>query len=325
MDSHEALEFMFSSMQKAETETEKKCLGSAFIQDHSAADVIDALSAWLQSRASESVEQYHESVGRRLLWVFANGLTLTIGSEINLTLASLDKKITEESELPPVLEQKHWEYLPHANGWSINRWCNKFQLLEIVQALETLYGQAKAVLPWEKRAESAAEQEQDEFVFPNPTDDSEGYNSYLDLYRLLILVSTKEIKYFSAWEIEITHEDSYLSMFSDLGKYRTFIGHLRESKLAILNLEEHCYSCSLGFAERAVEEDPELEGRPTFTTWSQNSNRIVRPDGAIKIEAHCRKADFETKQSIRRLAEETGLACELGPDSILFQSTHWEY
>lgn len=321
-ETHEIIEAMTDAMDGLQSKVDKADAGKSFIESAGSASLIDALTNWFETEPAQSTEQYYESVGRRILWHYPNGLTLTIGAEINLTIASMNEQLSESSELPEICDSNNWDFLSHANGWMSNQSYDQDTLLEIVQALEDLYGKPTLILPWENRAENTSDEEEEDYVFQDPEDDS--YQSYLDVYRLMKLVHSGDINYFSEWELSVVFEDDLMSPFSHFEKYQSFTEELRDSKLAILDLEEHCSACSSGVTERAVEEDPELAGKPLFITWSQNSDGMVRPDGAINIEGHCWNADPETMEKIKALADGLGVPCEIGEGFFHFVSPDWD-
>mgnify|MGYP006272368513 CR=1 FL=1 len=320
MDANETIEEMTNSIEGLKSKVDKAEVGKSFIENYGSADFIEALTNWFQTGVAEDTEMYFESVGRRVLWLYPNGLTLTIGAEINLTISSATEQLSEASELPPICEPDNWEFFDHANGWSSNQRYDKETILEIIQALEELYGKPRLIIPWENRAENTSDQDEEEFV---SMDSEEGTSDpYLDFYRLMKLVQDEDIHYFSEWESSVVFEEDYMSPYSHFEKYENFTDKLRESKLVILDLEEHCAACSNGVEEAAIKEDPELEGKPTFTTWSQNSTGMVRPDGAINIDAYC-SADTDTMQKIKALADQEGVPCEIGEDVLYFVSPKW--
>ena len=322
MSSSELIEEMTNSIEPLESKVDKAEAGKDFIENFGLANLIEVLTHWFETGPAEDTEQYFESVGRRVLWVYPNGLTVTIGAEINLTIARIDVQLSESSVLPEVCAEDNWDFLQHANGWASNHRYDKDTMLEIIQSLEDLHGKPKLILPWERRAENTSEEEEEDYVFPDPEDDN--YNDYLDVYRLMNLVHSGDIVYFSEWELEVVFEDDHMNPFSHFEKYQSFTEALRESKLAVLDLEEHCSACSSGVTEMAVEEDPEMEGKPLFITWSQNSNGMVRPDGAINIEGHCWDADADTMEKIKAIADGLGVPCEIGDGVLHFVSPDWE-
>ena len=322
MSSSELIEEMTNSMEALNSKVDKAEVGRNFIENFGSANLIEVLTHWFETGPAEDTEQYFESVGRRVLWVYPNGLTVTIGAEINLTIASMTEQLSEKSVLPEICNEDNWDFLQHANGWASSQWYDKDTLLEIVQALEDLYGKPRLILPWERRAETTSEEEEEDYVFPDPEDDN--YNDYLDLYRLMKLVHSGDIVYFSEWETTVVFEDDLMNPFSHFEKYQSFTEALRESKLTVLDLEEHCSACSSGVTERAAEEDPEMEGKPLFITWSQNSNGMVRPDGAINIDGHCWDADADTMEKIKAIADGLDVPCEIGDGVLHFVSPDWE-
>jgi len=322
MDAHETIEQMLNYMDGLQSQVDKAESGKNFIETYGSADFIEALTNWFQTEPAENTEQYFESVGRRVLWLYPNGLTLTIGAEMNLTISSATEQLSEASELPEICEPINWEFFDHANGWSSNQLSDKETFLEIIKVLEEMHGKPKLILPWESRAENTADQEEEDYVFMDP--DEESYNDYLDVYRLMKLVQDGDIHYFSEWQLSVVFEEDFMSPYSHFEKYQRFTEKLRESKLAILDLEEHCAACSGGVKEQAIKEDPELDGKPLFITWSQNSNAMVCPNGAINIEGHCWEASPETMQKIKALADQEGVPCEIGDDVLYFVSPNWD-
>jgi hypothetical protein len=322
MDAHETIEAMFASMENLDSKVDKAEAGREIIESHGSDSFIEALASWLESGPAEFPEQYFESMGRRVLWVYPNGLTLTIGADINLTIASMSEQLSPSTALPEICNPDNWMFLPHANGWASTQWYDKETLLEIIQAMEELYGKAKLILPWRNRAESTMDQEEEEFVHADPDDES--YNEYLGYYRLMNLANSEDIAFFSEWDLLIVDDEDFISPFTHFEKYQRFTEKLAESKLVILDLEEHCSSCSSGVTEEAIKKDPELEGKPLFITWSQNSNFLVRPDGAINIEANCWDADASTLQKVKQLADALEVPCEIGEGALLFASPDWD-
>jgi hypothetical protein len=322
MEAYETIEVMLSSMESLDSKVDKSEAGREFIESHGSDSLIEAITSWLESGPAESPEQYFESMGRRVLWAYPNGLTLTIGADINLTIASMSEQLSPNTALPEICEPDNWVFLPHANGWASNQGYDAETLLEIIQALEELHGKPKLILPWLNRAESTMDQEEEEFVDLDPDDES--YNEYLGYYRLMNLANSEDIAFFSEWELSVVNDEDFLSPFTHFERYQRFTEKLEESKLVILDLEEHCSSCSSGVTEEAIKQDPELAGKPLFITWSQNSNFLVRPDGAINIEGGCWDADASTMQKIKQLADALDVPCEIGEGVLHFVSPDWD-
>jgi hypothetical protein len=83
--------------------------------------VLNALTGWLNSSITEdnggAVSAY-EAFGRRVVFLFNNDYTLTVGTGITPTIARLSKEITGDQPLPfEGMLAENWDYVRAVNGW----------------------------------------------------------------------------------------------------------------------------------------------------------------------------------------------------------------
>jgi hypothetical protein len=315
----EAVDELKTLSDAAKSETALSVAGRRYIASGGSERFISAIGEWFNTNIAEYCEGYAESLGRRLLWVFPNQMALVIGADIGVTLTHLTEEITDETPLPETCDENNWSFVKYANGWMSNKVYEDDLFLEMLTAFEAEFGTAELVLPWERRLEQAADEDKSDFIWVEEGD--EAYAEYNAFYDLLTLINDGKLQHFSKWHIIKSYEDEYMSEFSDYGRFESFTGELSDSKLVILNLEEHCAACSSGTYKDAVASDPEMEGKFVFLTWSQHSQGYVNPAGAINIDSYI--DDEDVAAQVEAVALKHGVPVSLFGGDLNFSSPDW--
>jgi hypothetical protein len=296
-------------------------VGKLYIASGGSARLIEALSGWLDTSVAEYAEMYADSLRRRITWLYPNKTSFTLGTNMQPTFAHVTEEWNENTPLPELFEPSNWIFAPHANGWQTNQDYSFETLLEILQALEEMYGKPKLILPWEDAVERVQYEDKEDIVYSDEESDPDGYADENGFYELSKFIAEDKLKYFSEWECEVCYGDEYVSEYSDYGRFDSFVSEIIDAKLVVPNLEEHCAACSHGVYDNAVKQDPQLEGKPVFLTWSQNSQGMVNPDGAISIDVWME--DEETAAKLEAIAKKHGLEYSYSGGEFMFGSSDW--
>jgi hypothetical protein len=83
--------------------------------------VLNALTGWLNSSITEVkgvAESAYEASRRRVVFLFNNDYTLTLGTGITPTIARMSKQVTGDQPLPfEGMLAENWDYVRAVNGW----------------------------------------------------------------------------------------------------------------------------------------------------------------------------------------------------------------
>lgn len=268
-------------------------------------EFIDAISHWLGTAIAEDTEGMYEAISRRVVWVFPDDYAFAVGTYFASPVFYHLSKEVKYGDIIPMSEslQKDWTYSSHSNGWARNvvrRDINYFptaqEILDLLELLSEEHGEPNLVLPWGSS-------------WTDSVHYSEGEDEIREtMFHLATAVLDGTLAKSSPWKLVTMHESDALSYYSDFSKFERFIEKVREQKLVILDLDQHCAACSSGTYEGAVKADPELEGKEVFTTWGQNSQGFWHGDGYICVDVDIENADVEKELTL--LAEEVGLDME---------------
>ena len=275
-------------------------------------EFVDAVTHWLGTSIAENTEGMYEAVSRRVIWVFPDNYVLAVGTNFDPTFYHLSEELTKDDVIPlPQTLQKEWVFSNQSNGWTNSGLNSSFptaqQILTLIDLFTSKHGEPKIVLPWGYSwTESVVDQDEDYYNWC--VDElAEGEENIREtMFHLVTALGEGKLAKASPWEFVATDdEEEWLSYYSDFAKFQRFIERVSEEKLAILDLDQHCASCSNGTYEYAVKEDPELEGKEIFRTWGQNSENMWLGDGSIFVDAFMN--DEEVEKQLKIVAEEEGL------------------
>jgi hypothetical protein len=273
-------------------------------------EFVDAITHWLGTQIAESTEGMYEAVSRRVVWIFPDNYALAVGTNFNPVFYHLTEELTEISSSPlPQGLQKGWHFYSKSNGWGKIDNGGVFptaeSILNLVELFTKTHGEPRVILPWGYIWTDSIVEQSDEDDWNTDEDQPEEEDIQETMFHLATATTDGSLIGTSPWELEVTDEVEGLSYYSDFSKFQRFIKKISESKLAILDLDQHCAGCTPGTYENAVKDDPELEGKAIFRTWGQNSENMWLGDGSICVEAWIDDAEIE--KQLMRVAEEVGL------------------
>jgi len=275
-------------------------------------EFVDAVTHWLGTSIAENTEGMHEAVSRRVIWVFPDNYVLAVGTNFDPTFYHLSKELTKDDVIPlPQTLQKEWVFSTQSNGWTNSGFSSSFptaeQILGLIDLFTSKHGEPKIVLPWGYSWTVSVVDEDEDYYSWYVDEIAEGEENIREtMFHLATALGEGKLAKASPWEFVATDdEEEGLSYYSDFAKFKRFIERVSEEKLAILDLDQHCASCSSGTYEYAVKEDPELEGKEIFRTWGQNSENMWLGDGSILVDAFMN--DESVEKQLKIVAEEEGL------------------
>lgn len=276
-------------------------------------EYIHAITHWLQSEIPQNTEGMYESISRRAVWVFPNNYAFAVGTNFNPVFYHLTMPISDESTLPFDDFNSEWSYARQANGWRYDGVGNSClppeKIAHFIEIFTTKYGVPSLVLPWHT---SWTEQitDQGEEYYEDWEDEPGSLNNLREMmYKLATMATNGTLVNHSPWSTQIVDEEEALSQYSDYSKFKKLVSVIEERKIAILDLDQHCSGCGSGTYEYAIQEDPELEGKPIFRTWSQNSEWMWLGDGSIFLEVYM--DDEVAEKEIKKAALELGFDFDL--------------
>lgn len=267
--------------------------------------VLEALTGWINTEMCEYTEGAYEALGRRVVWVFPNEYTLTLGTDITLLISHVNKEL-EASPLPfpESMDEAMWDFNPSANGWSRKENLEFANIIEFVGNIsEEVGGLPKLAVCLNWRLENAS-----------------GEADYLDeddyLGQALVKLANitededmmKALQSLLPWELEIAEETDYLSYYCDYSRFERFTSFLEETGKWMVILDEHCAACASGTRKSLVSENSALKDAPQFLTWGQNSQGTYMPDGTFWAEVYVEEEEDERflKRNARKFGIELG-------------------
>jgi hypothetical protein len=307
---------------------EEKQIAHMLTGKASQAEFIETLVGWMFSDAAMNTDGMYEASTRRVLWKFENNLALVIGTSFPLTLVHLDEEVTDStpSRFLPTYLAKQWKRRAHANGWVLDKEQpapdysalptppDYGEIQEWIELLSTLFDTPELIIPWDYPWYHAPLDYGEEFYEDYADDLEEGQ---LDGRKMLVYLASSieagTLQAVSPWSINMVDGWEGLPYHCDLSRYLRVIQAIEESKLMIVDIDQHCAGCASGVYEQAIEQDPELEGKSIFRTFGQNSEYMFLGDGAIFIEATL-PVDAPEKE-LKELFEREGLYMGL-PDAL---------
>lgn len=268
------------------------------------ADFVEGLTGWLDTDITEYTEGASEAVSRRAVWVFDDRWIVTVGSELNIVIASLHDKVNPDMKVPLVedFDETEWVYDEAINGWSYTEPLEYENLIYILNELSTVHGVPKLVLPWEYWIEQTVDQGEEYYSYWD--DDEEKLNLRKAFYELMVMLSEGKIVSVSPWETVIVYEDDFMSDYCRYSMFDRMVSELYDSGEWMVILDEHCASCSRGSRESFYSQDEKWRTAPEFMTWGQNSQHSYLPDGRMWTEVYVE--DYVWGLKLIRIANKHG-------------------
>ena len=228
-------------------------------------EMLTVLMGWFDSVVADSTEGPSEAVSRRIVWVFPDSYSLTVGWEIYPTFSHLENNL-EEEDVPLSPFEEGWSWDKSVNGWNI--------LEGRESETPTLY------LPVESYFWGAGEESEEDYV-DGWGDDEDARRAFHQM--ITFLKDNLEFKLYG-WDVKVCGSDDYIPEFSAYNKFWNLINELEQSDRWIVIADEHCAACCSGTRKSIIEQNPELEGKPEIITWGQNSEYSYYPDGSLVVE-----------------------------------------
>lgn len=249
-----------------------------------AADFVEGLTGWLHTEITEYTEGSSEGVSRRAVWVFDDRWILTLGTDINLTIAGLHDKVDDSliSGLFDSLDDSEWVYNYNVNGWGYTEPLEYENLIWLIEEMSKILGTPKLFLPWEYRIDNAVDEGEDFYSYWD--EDDEKHELYKSFYELMVLLSEGKIDKVSPWNIVLVGEDDCMSDYCVYSRFFEVVDELQKSGEWLVIIDEHCAACSRGSRESEIANNPNLKDAPEFMTWGQNSQHSYLPDGQMWAE-----------------------------------------
>jgi hypothetical protein len=294
------------------------------------AEFIASVTEWLKNEdISGGLEGRFEAVSRRVVWVFPKGWAFVVGSGHSPTFYHVDELMDPDS---PFLfdddRSEGWEFRRYANGWelaSVGTDWSAGLIAEWVERFSSVLGSPKLSLPW-GYAWLDRITEQEEYYYSweekNYSDNPE-LSPYKIMSRVAAAAEDGQLAEVSPWTLEVGEEDDYMSEFSDWARFHRVVAEIEESKLMIVNLDEHCAACNSGVYEWAVKDDPELEGKNIFLTWGQGSEGGWLGNGFIATEVEFESSEDEC--AVWKLLVQEGLEEPFEGEEECDPVGSWEY
>lgn len=276
---------------------------------------LNAITGWLNTSVTEYTEGSYEAMGRRIAFLYPNNYTLTLGRDINPTIAHLEEEVKYGSELPfESMLEENWVHDYKSNGWTRNAELTLEELEQFVSLLAQEAGEPTLILPFEQKLYMIEED-------PWWDEDDESYEDY-NTFAKLIELFTEENRQAAAFAMGISlvicDDADYMSDYCEFNRFLRMTEALEE-KGWFVNLDEHCAACSSGTRKYWYEENPDKPDAPEFMTWGQNSQNAYLPNGSIWAEVYV--YDEKHEYELRKLADEFGVVTDMDVDDEGYEPT----
>jgi hypothetical protein len=244
--------------------------------------VLNALTGWLHTSLTEDTEMAvseYEAVSRRVVFLFDNDYTLTIGKGITPTIARLSEEIAVDLPLPfEGMLEENWEYMRAVNGWRRNENLSNEELANFLLTLSEELGESPTlILPFESKL--------DVLEHPSSWDKAqEHYHTWIKLLELFAGENQQKTVDTIGMSLIVCEDEEYMSEHCDY------------SRLSRLSNELYWDKCSeLSQAKR---------------DWSECFNESDHlPDGTLTAVVY--DLNPEEERLLKKLASDFGL--DAGP------------
>jgi len=266
----------------------------------SARDFLYAITHWFGEDLAQEPEDSHEAIGRRISWVFPNGLSFTIGAGFAPTLCWLSEFVDEDADLPDIAATfGPWVFARYANGWVNlgNLEGDLSGILGLVDSLSATFGEPVLALPWHHIwTEVIVENAEDYYEsFDSEYGDDPQSNPYRTMSRLAHAVLDGTLASVSPWPLKLCDPDDFMSDHSDWSRFHRVVQRLSSQNLMFVRLDQYSASTT----------DPTPEGMSQFITWGRDGAVACLGNGFIGAELEV--ALFgDSRDLVRAIAREEG-------------------
>lgn len=277
--------------------------------------VVSAVTGWLGTEVANDTEGRWEAVSRRTAWLFPDGWGFTVGTGFKPIFTHTTEKLNDGTlfPMPEFFNKNEWIFVPHINGWCYSASTVDIPapetIMSFIDAFALEHGKPELILPW-FNSWSEMVVDQGEGYYEYYDEDGEGednfVNVYKTMYKMCTLIKDDVLEAKSPWVVVKGDETDGLSEHSDFMRFQRLVNKIDDNNIMILDLDQHCAGCAHGMEKWEIENNPALEGKPTFRTWGQNSQHSWFGDGTIFVEAY-NIEDSVTERRIKHIAEEEGL------------------
>ena len=263
--------------------------------------ILMALTGWLNTTLTAHTDGAGEAFSRRVVFLFNNDYTLTLGTGIRPTIARLSEEITGDLPIPfNGMLTGSWDYSRAVNGWRRSEDLSNEDLEKLLHMLGEETGESPTlILPIESKLEILDEEpwwDEDDDYYPT-------WIRFLELFNegnLQKTVDTLDL------DTIVCDDTEYMSEFCDYSRFLRLTDKLEEDGWFV-NLDSHCAACSHGDREWWEKSNPDKTSAPTFQTNGQNSDISHLPDGTFWAILY----DVEEERFLKKLAHDFGL--DVGP------------
>ena len=248
--------------------------------------VLNAITGWLNSSITADkgmAESAYEAFSRRVVFLFNNVYTLTLGTGITPTIARLSEQVTGDQPLPfEGMLKQNWEHSRAVNGWRRNENLSNEDLDNFLLTLSEEIGETPAlILPLKSEIEELPFLKEDHL---DPLKIPKDYPTWIRFLNLFTEEKMQKTMDTLGMYVIVCDNDEYISAHCD---------HSR-----LLSLQSELYwdeSSDLSQAKR---------------DWLEAFDEMnYLPDGTLSAVVYDLDADEE--RSLRKLASEFGL--DAGP------------
>lgn len=274
---------------------------------------LTAITGWLDTSITEYTEGSHEAMGRRIVFLYPNNYTLTLGTDIFPTISHLEEEVKVDTPLPfESMLPENWEYLYKSNGWERSKHLTIEELEQFIILLTEEVGDPTLILPLEQKLYMLEDE-------PWWDDDDEDHNTFAKLLTLFTEDNRQTTADAMGLSFIICDDSEYMPEYCEFQRFLRMASALEEEHGWYVNLDEHCAACSSGTREWWYKDNPEKSDAPEFMTWGQNSQGAYLPNGTMWAEVYVENPEEEN--FLRKLADEYGIVTDADIDDEDYEPT----
>lgn len=266
----------------------------------SAQEFVYATTHWFEEALAQEPEDSYEAIGRRICWVFPNGLGLTIGAGFPATLSWLHE-LVEAGDGPPDVATGFgsWDFARYANGWvsAGNLERDISTTVDLVNSLSGVFGEPTLALPWHHIwTEVVVDNAEDYYEgFDSSYGDDPLSNPYRTMSRLAHAVFDGTLGSVSPWPLKLCAPEEFMSDHSDWSRFHRVAKRLSSESLLFVQLDQYSASTT----------DSAPEGMERFITWGRDGAVACLGNGFIGAELEV-ELFGDSRDLVRAIAREEG-------------------